>query len=90
MMEIGSDFRIVESTGARSIRICSDAEAFFFSFPHTQVNNQSEVDGIYLPPRRYIIHGHEHGHGHARATFYLTYESPHLFVTCVPPTDFEP
>lgn len=50
MIEIGSDFRIVESTGARSIRICSDAEAFFFSFPHTQVNNQSEVDDIYLPP----------------------------------------
>lgn len=36
MIEIGSDFRIVESTGARSIRICSDAEAFFFLFsPHT-------------------------------------------------------
>lgn len=54
MIEIGSDFRIVESTGARSIRICSDAEAFFFSFPHTQVNNQSEVDDIYLPPTSYM------------------------------------
>lgn len=53
MIEIGSDFRIVESTGARSIRICSDAEAFF-SFPHTQVNNQSEVDDIYLPPTSYM------------------------------------
>lgn len=49
MIEIGSDFRVVESTGARSIRICSDAEAFF-SLPHTQVNNQSEVGDIYLPP----------------------------------------
>lgn len=85
MIEIGSDFRIVESTGARSIRICSDAEAFFSLFPtHKSTTSQKSVISTSL------LHGHEHGHGHARATVYLTYESPHLFVTCSPPTDFEP
>lgn len=89
MIEIGSDFRIVESTGARSIRICSDAEAFFSLFP-THKSTTSQKSMISTSLLLYIIHGHEHGHGHARATFYLKYESPHLFVTCSPPTDFKP